>query len=51
MLVGHGKLFSLASIPLRGDPARFADQIAILDGGYPVAVPSGARAKTVRALF
>ena len=37
--------------PLGGDPARFADQSAILEGGYPVAVPSGAGAKTVHALF
>jgi len=38
-------------VPLGGDPARFADQSAILDGGYPVAVPSGARAKTAHAFF
>ena len=38
-------------VPLGGDPARCADQSAILEGGYTVAVPSGARAKTGKALF
>jgi len=38
-------------VPLGGDPARCADQSAILEGGYPVAVPSGARAETGKALF
>ena len=38
-------------VPLGGDPARCADQSAILEGGYYVAVPSGAGAKTVCALF
>jgi hypothetical protein len=38
-------------VPLGGDPARFADQSAILEGGYPIGVPSWAGAKTVRALF
>jgi hypothetical protein len=36
-------------VPVGGDPARFADQSAILEGGCPVAVPSGARAKSAQA--
>jgi len=39
-------------VPLGGgDPVRFEDQSAILEGGYPVAVPSEAVAKTAHASF
>jgi len=38
-------------VTLGGDSARFADQSAILEGPYPVAVPSGAGAKTAHAYF
>ena len=34
-----------------GDSARVADQSAILEGRYPIAVPSGAGAKTAHASF
>jgi len=38
-------------VTLGGDSARFADQSAILEGRYPIAVPSGAGAKTAHASF
>ena len=38
-------------VTLGGDSVRFADQSAILEGGCPVAVPSGAGAKTAQASF
>jgi hypothetical protein len=38
-------------VTLGGDSAHFADQSAILEGRYPVAVPSGADAKTAHASF
>jgi hypothetical protein len=38
-------------LELGGDPARIANQSAVLEGGYPVAVPSGAGAKTAHASF
>jgi len=34
-----------------GDSARVADQSAILESRYPIAVPSGAGAKTTHASF
>jgi hypothetical protein len=42
---------NLMPVPLGGDLARFADQSAIPEGGWPVAVPSGARAKSAHAAF
>ena len=38
-------------VTLGGDSTRFTDQSAILEGSYPVAVPSGAGTKTVHAYF
>ena len=38
-------------VTLGGHSARFADQSAILEGRYPVAVPSGVGAKTAHASF